>query len=117
MTRTWRRLTDRLNGKQDPEVLYEELPDHLAVPVRQWAAKTLINHVLVGRVCLRLRLPSTVLNSRLPEEALANYEDKSNPMIFMEVVDVLLAGLADANPYFSGKYGASPPALRRLASH
>ncbi|MFD8375340.1 hypothetical protein ACFV2Z_31915 [Streptomyces sp. NPDC059688] len=112
MTRTWRRLADRLNGKHDPEVLYEGLPDHLSVPVRQWSLKTMSNYVLVGVVCLRLRLPSTVLNSRVPEEALANYQDKSNPMIFMEIVDALLAGLAEANPYGAGRYNVSARDLR-----
>ncbi|SNX88171.1 hypothetical protein SAMN06272735_8607 [Streptomyces sp. TLI_55] len=112
MTRTWRRLADRLNGKHDPEVLYEGLPDHLAVPVRHWALEALRNYVLVGVVCLRLRLPSTVLNSRAPDEALANYQDKNNPMIFLEIVDALLAGLADTNPYSSGNYGATARDLR-----
>lgn len=33
-------------------------------------------------------------------------------MIFIEIVDALLAGLADANPYTSGRYGLSPNDLR-----
>ncbi|MFE1037018.1 hypothetical protein ACFW40_34760 [Streptomyces sp. NPDC058807] len=113
MTRTWRRLTDRLDGKQDAEVLYEELPDHLAIPVRQWAHKVLSNYPLVDLVCLRLRLPSRVLNSRAPNEALANYQDKNEPMIFIEIIDVLLAGLADVNPYSAGRYGLPVHELRR----
>ncbi|MFF4145907.1 hypothetical protein ACFY0A_32160 [Streptomyces sp. NPDC001698] len=107
MTRTWRRLTDRLSGKHDPEVLYEELPDHLAVPVRQWALQVVSNYQVVGVVCLRLRLPSTVLNSHSPGEALANYQDKSNPMIFVEIVDALLAALAEVRPFTAGRYNGA----------
>ncbi|MFJ5851160.1 hypothetical protein [Streptomyces sp. NPDC092903] len=62
---------------------------------------------------MRLRLPSTVLNNRSPEDALTNYQDKSNPMIFMEIVDALLAGLAETNPYSSGRLGATASELRR----
>ncbi|MFJ2651585.1 hypothetical protein ACIO1C_33280 [Streptomyces sp. NPDC087420] len=91
MTGTWRRLTDRLSGKQDPEVLFEELPDHLEIPVRQWVMQATRNYQLVGLVCLRLRLPSTVLNNDSPEMALVNYRDKNNPMIFIEIVDAVLA--------------------------
>ncbi|MEU3550636.1 hypothetical protein [Streptomyces longwoodensis] len=112
MATTWRRLTDRLNGKHDPEVLYEGLPDHLSVPVRQWSLKAMSNFVLVGVVCLRLRLPSSILNSRSPEEALANYQDKNNPMIFMEIVDALLVGLTETNPYASGHFGVTARELR-----
>lgn len=117
MTRTWRRLTDRLNGNQDPEVLYEELPDHLAVPVRQWVGQVVSNYQLVGLICLRLRLPSRVLNSRAPEESLVNYQDQKNPMIFMEIVDALLAGLSEANPYSAGRYGVSAQDLRQELDH
>ncbi|MFK4070409.1 hypothetical protein [Streptomyces sp. NPDC029674] len=113
MTRTWRRLTDRLNGNQDPEVLYEELPDHLSVPVRQWVGRVVSNYPLVDLVCLRLRLPSKVLNSRSPEDSLANYHDQTNPMIFIEIVDALLACLAEVNPFTSGRYGASTQDLRQ----
>lgn len=70
------------------------------------------NYVLVGVVCLRLRLPSAVLNNGKPEAALANYQDKNNPMIFMEIVDALLAGLTETNPYSSGSYGATTRDLR-----
>ncbi|MFG3078661.1 hypothetical protein [Streptomyces sp. NPDC048225] len=104
MTSTWRRLTDRLNGKHEPEALYEELPDHLSVPLRQWSITVLRNYNLVGLVCLRLRLPSKVLNSQSPEGTLANYQDSRNPMIFIEIIDALLAGLADVSPFSSGRY-------------
>lgn len=117
MTKTWRRLTDRLNGKQEPEVLYEGLPDHLEVPVRQWSLQVAVNYNLVALVCLRLRLPSEVLNSRVPAEALANYHDQKNPMIFIEIVDAMLAALADVNPFSSGTRGVTASDLRRELDH
>jgi hypothetical protein len=50
-------------------------------------------------------LPSKVLNSHSPEETLANYEDSRNPMIFIEIVDALLAGLSEVNPFSAaGRY-------------
>jgi hypothetical protein len=71
----------------------------------------------VGLVCLRLRLPSTVLNNRSPEEAITNYQEKNNLMIIMEIVDALLAGLAETNPYAMGRHGAGASDLRGRLDH
>jgi hypothetical protein len=93
--RTWRRLADRLAGKPEAETLYEGLPDHLDIPVRQWLASVLRHYPLGDLIAVRLRLPREVLNSRDTVEALANYHDSRNPLILMEIVDAALAGLLE----------------------
>ncbi|MFZ4277916.1 hypothetical protein ACOZFM_35005 [Streptomyces arboris] len=89
MTTRWRRFADRLAGKNDPEVLFTGLPDHLQVPVRRWIGVTTHEFDAIQEVCLRLRLPSEILNSDDPVLALVN-ADSGKDMLFLEVADVLL---------------------------
>ncbi|WP_369173076.1 hypothetical protein AB5J49_36265 [Streptomyces sp. R28] len=45
MTSTWRRLTDRLAGKTEPEPLWAEgVPDRIDVPIRDWLYEVLRNY-------------------------------------------------------------------------
>lgn len=110
VTIRWRRLTDRLAGKNDTEVLYEGLPDHLAIPVRSWVLDVAVTFTTTGFVAVRLRLPSSILASRDPAKALASHSDPKNDMIFMEIVDATLAALNEVNPY--GSYRRRPHEYR-----
>ncbi|MFF3919948.1 hypothetical protein ACFYZB_42340 [Streptomyces sp. NPDC001852] len=98
MTNTWRRLTDRLAGKTEPEPLWDEgVPDHIDAPIRDWVYKTLHMYGMATPVAVRLKLPSRFLKSRDPNAELANLDDRmSNPMLRLEVIDDTLGCLHHA---------------------
>lgn len=96
MTNRWRRLTDRLAGKSEPEPLSEGLPDHLDVPVREWLYEVLDHYGMTTPVVVRLKLPSKILSSRNPTQELANYQDPKQPMLPLEIVDATLACVQQA---------------------
>lgn len=106
VTTRWRRFADRLAGKTDPEVLFEGLPDHLQVPVRQWIGGVAYEFEATQEVCLRLRLPSKVLNSPDPWRSLMNVSDSNNDMLVIEVADALLDILSNVG------YQRGPQRLR-----
>ncbi|MFD7747800.1 hypothetical protein ACFV2V_25235 [Streptomyces sp. NPDC059698] len=105
MTTRWRRFTDRLAGKTEPEVLFEGLPDHLQVPVRRWVGDVGRQFDVVEEICLRLRLPSTVLSSDRPLFALTQVQSEDE-MLFIEIVDAALAILfrEDPSPHKLGAF-------------
>ncbi|MEU2100377.1 hypothetical protein ABZ741_39065 [Streptomyces globisporus] len=78
-------------------MLFEGLPDHLQVPVRQWVGDVGQQFDMVEEVCLRLRLPSKVLSSGNPLRALMQVESEDK-MLFIEVVDAALAIVFRADP-------------------
>jgi hypothetical protein len=97
VTSKWRRLTDRLAGKTEPEPLWAEgVPDHIDVPIRQWLYEMLRTYDMATPVAVRLKLPSTILRSRDPYTALAAFDDQTNPMLRLEIVDAALSCLTQA---------------------
>jgi hypothetical protein len=97
VTSTWKRLTDRLAGKTEPEPLWVEgVPDHIDVPVREWLYEVLRTYDMATPVAVRLKLPSTILKSRDPYGALATLDDHMNPMLRLEVIDATLGCLQQA---------------------
>jgi len=102
---TWRRLTERLAGKTEPEPLAEGVPEYLDIPLRQWVYRTLERYPLTGAIALRLRLPSSIHASHNQTEALVNYHDAKTPLLVMEMADTTLALLAEADydPTYRGE--------------
>ncbi|MGW6877841.1 hypothetical protein ACWGHA_36575 [Streptomyces xanthophaeus] len=97
MTSKWRRLTDRLAGKTQPEPLWEEgVPDHLDVPIRDWLYEVLRTYDMAIPVAVRLKLPSKILKSRDPYAELASFDDPKNPMLRLEVIDATLGCVEQA---------------------
>ncbi|WP_149038366.1 hypothetical protein [Kitasatospora sp. MBT63] len=97
MTSTWRRLTDRLTGRTEPEPLWTEgIPDHLDVPVRDWLYEVLKNFGLAYPVAVRLKLPSDVLKADNPDWAIAVLNHRTHSMLRLEIVDATLACMAQA---------------------
>ncbi|MGW3865787.1 hypothetical protein ACWEDZ_30510 [Streptomyces sp. NPDC005047] len=97
MTSTWRRLTDRLAGKTEPEPLWAEgVPDHIDVPIRDWLYEVLHNYDMATPVAVRLKLPSRFLKSRDPYAELANLDNRMNPMLRLEVIDATLGCVQQA---------------------
>ncbi|GAA2626353.1 hypothetical protein GCM10010411_74080 [Actinomadura fulvescens] len=97
MTSTWRRLTDRLAGKTEPEPLWTEgVPDHLDVPIHDWLYEVLSRYDMAIPVAVRLKLPSRIVKSRDPYAELASLDDRTNPMLRLEVIDATLGCLQQA---------------------
>ncbi|WP_406350893.1 hypothetical protein OHB56_40855 [Streptomyces sp. NBC_01635] len=97
MTHTWRRLTDRLAGKTEPEPLWADgVPDHLDVPIREWLYEVLRTYDMATPVAVRLKLPSRILKGRDPYAELAVLDDRMNPMLRLEVIDATLSCLQQA---------------------
>ncbi|MER5833366.1 hypothetical protein ABT116_21540 [Streptomyces sp. NPDC002130] len=97
MTSTWRRLTDRLAGKTEPEPLWTEgVPDHLEVPIREWLYEVLRTYDMATPVAVRLKLPSRILKSRDPYAELATLDDPKNPMLRLEIIDATLSCMQQA---------------------
>lgn len=92
VTSAWRRLTDRLAGKTEPEPLWiDGVADHIDVPIRDWVYKTLHMYGMATPVAVRLKLPSRILKGRDPNAELANLDDRmNNPMLRLEVIDATL---------------------------
>ncbi|MFE9099767.1 hypothetical protein [Actinomadura geliboluensis] len=97
MAGAWRRLTDRLAGRTEPEPLWAEgIPDHIDVPIRQWLYEVLSRYDMATPVAVRLKLPSKILKSRDPDAELASLNDERNPMLRLEVIDATLGCLKQA---------------------
>ncbi|MFH8993093.1 hypothetical protein [Streptomyces sp. NPDC017940] len=97
MTSKWRRLTDRLTGKTEPEPLWTEgVPDHLDVPIREWLYDVLSHYDMAQPVAVRLKLPSRILKARDPYAELAVLDDPKNPMLRLEVIDATLGCVQQA---------------------
>ncbi|WP_405914497.1 hypothetical protein [Streptomyces sp. NBC_00728] len=97
MTSKWRRLTDRLAGKTEPEPMWAEgIPDHIDVPIREWLHEVLRHFGMTTPVAVRLKLPSKILKSRDPDAALVGLDDPKNPMLRLEVIDATLGCLQQA---------------------
>lgn len=97
VTTPWKRLTDRLAGKTEPEPLWAEgVPDHIDVPVSEWLYEMLRGYDMAAPVAIRLKLPSRILRSRDPCSELATLDDRMNPMLRLEVIDATLGCLQQA---------------------
>ncbi|WP_395297274.1 hypothetical protein ACF9IK_30440 [Kitasatospora hibisci] len=109
MASAWRRLTDRLAGRTEPEPLWTEgVPDHLDVPVRDWLFEVLQHFGLAKAVAVRMKLPAGVLRSENPDWAIATFNERANPMLRLEIVDATLSCMAQA-------LESAPPHHRRTA--
>lgn len=97
MTSRWRRLTDRLAGKTEPEPLWAKgVPDHLDVPIAEWLYEVLRKYDMASPVAVRLKLPSRILRSRDPYAELASLDDRMNPMLRLEIIDATLSCIHQA---------------------
>ncbi|MFF8196725.1 hypothetical protein ACF05L_39135 [Streptomyces bobili] len=97
MTSKWRRLTDRLAGKTEPEPLWTDgVPDHIDVPIREWLDEVLRHFGMATPVAVRLKLPSKILKNRDPDAVLASLDDPKNPMLRLEVIDATLGCVQQA---------------------
>ncbi|MGH3631643.1 MAG: hypothetical protein ACRDRL_29920 [Sciscionella sp.] len=97
MASNWKRLTDRVAGSTTPEPPWAAgVPDHLDVPIRDWLYEVLSNFDMAQPVAVRLRLPSAILKTIDPYRALANMDDRKNPMLRIEIIDATLACIAQS---------------------
>ncbi len=97
MASAWRRLTDRLAGRTEPDPLWVEgIPDHIAVPIRDWLYEVLGHYGMATPVAVRMRLPSKILEARDPNFELATLDDRANPMLRLEIIDATLACVTQA---------------------
>jgi hypothetical protein len=97
VTSRWRRLTDRLAGKTEPEPLWAEgVPDYLDVPISDWLYEVLRTYNVTLPVAVRLKLPSKILRSHDPNAELASFDDRTNPMLRLEIIDATLGCVQQA---------------------
>ena len=59
MTGEWRPFSARVEGKPWDDTLYEGIPQHLEVPLREWLRGFVPNNEIAVRIMSQLRLPRT----------------------------------------------------------
>jgi hypothetical protein len=84
MTEAWRPFSARVEGKPWDDALYEGVPQHLEVPLREWLKNFVPNNEIAARIMAQLRIPRSA-----NVKAYADLVSES-PDVLLDIVDCAL---------------------------